>query len=166
MTSLEHEPSLPRLARGLSLCDGFEFDLLISPDPESLQPALEHLIAMLERLRGAPVTVVPYRDDGPDTDLIATILAPLLAARACDGPTLELHLVDATAAPFDDEARWAPLFGRMNEVRNHLRDELGAPLLIALPPHLETTFAQMAPDFWSIRSIAVRSRSGMLWKNA
>jgi tetratricopeptide (TPR) repeat protein len=69
-----------------------------------------------------------------------------------------LVFIDAARATAHDAAAWCALMRRLNERRNSIARDLGGPLTLILPPALDVDFARLAPDLWSIRSVAVELR--------
>jgi hypothetical protein len=157
-------PDLARLVRSLALSKRFRFYLLVASGPERAEAAIAQLERDVAAAREAPVHVVrldPYRLPGDYTGAIPwrvlaeAILAPLVEPSPALAAPDAIVLVDASAAPAADDASFRALFERLNERRDLVATALSGALVLALPARLEPLFAEAAPDFWSIRSLAV-----------
>jgi hypothetical protein len=155
-------PELARLVRSIALSNRCRFYLLVT-EPARAEATATLLERDVAAVREEPVHLVridPYR---APLDYPAAIPWRLLAERVL-GPLSEpskalsapdaIGMVDATAAPPEDDASFRVLFERLNERRDLVASSLAGALVLALPARLERVFAEAAPDFWSIRSLA------------
>jgi hypothetical protein len=86
--------------------------------------------------------------------LAERILAPLTEPTPVLAARDAIVVVDATAGPREDDASFRIVFERLNERRDLVARALSGALVLALSARLERVFAEAAPDFWSIRSLA------------
>ena len=148
------------LAGFLTLGQGFDLFLLISPGPEETARFAHELVAHL----GEPWSVVrldPYEDpEGripavSHERLVERVGQPLVEGRAPGAGEKRVVLVDATDARPQDQRTWDLFFAWLSRNRNLIARRLGCPLLLALNRRQYVEFAGMAPDLWSIRSEVV-----------
>jgi hypothetical protein len=108
-------------------------------------------LVCLDPYEGRPDAGSPITFEHLVSRVLERLISPPEDERASD----VIVAVDASRALHEDDGAWAILFQRMNERRNVIADALKGPLVLCLSPRLEATFARAAPDFWSIRSLAV-----------
>lgn len=164
IADLGREEGVSRLIRALALSDRFHVYLLLCETPRVAQAVFDLLPARVAEEREEPVRLVrldPYEGSyGPGEPitfehLADRVLERLVSPAAEERDANVIIVVDGSKAlPQDDEA-WAILFQRMNERRNVIAGALRGALVVCLPRRLEPVFAHAAPDFWSIRSLAV-----------
>lgn len=164
IADLGREEGISRLIRALALSDRFHVYLLLCETPRAAQAVFDLLPARVAEEREEPVRLVrldPYEGSyGPGEPiefehLADRVLERLVLPAAKERAANVIVVVDGSKAlPKDDEA-WALLFQRMNERRNVIAGALRGALVVCLPKRLEPVFAHAAPDFWSIRSLAV-----------
>jgi hypothetical protein len=161
------EPALAdvtRLVRSIGLSDRFRFYLVVTDSPARALAVASELERDVAAAREAPAHVArldPYREPldyaGPvpwrllAERILSALLNPAPALAASDA----IVLADATAAPPEDDASFRLLFERMNERRDLVASAMSGALVLVLPLRLERVFAEAAPDFWSIRSLAI-----------
>lgn len=155
---------LEDLFRALALTESFSFYPLVCEGPEVTEAIVRLLPDSVQTFRGRRIQLIylnPYklplwrRILGQRVDakwLVRTVMGRLVAPAPREKSPDAVWIIDASAAQGQDVSMWSELFARMNEQRNVVRDELRGSLLLCLTPPLERTFAQSAPDFWSIRS--------------
>jgi hypothetical protein len=157
------DPEIARLVRSIALAQGFRFYLLVTA-PARVQPIAANLERDVAAVREEPVhafRIDPYRAplDYPAAVpwrlLAERILAPLTEPTPAFAARDAILVVDVTAAPAEDDTSFHVLFERMNERRDLVARALSGALVLALSPRLESVFVEAAPDFWSIRSLAV-----------
>jgi hypothetical protein len=163
--SLQEDPDVERLVQALSLSERFHVYLLICDTPRLTRLVLDVIAARVSEEREQPVHLVeldPYqehRNAGAPIDataLIDRILGRLVAPELDEQSSDVLFVVNASRALTEDDQAWALLFQRMNERRNVIAKKMNGAILLCLPVRLEPLFAHAAPDFWSIRSTAIR----------
>lgn len=151
-----------RIPNLVGLSDRFRFVMAILSPPDTGTTLADALSKTVEAAR------VIRLDPGKDftfEHVTDTVLSPMVY------PTPEMVspdtivIMDATGAPHEevttgrdptgDNAAWKVMFHRMNMLRNNIARDLNGTLILAMPPHMERLFAWAAPDFWSIRSLAV-----------
>lgn len=164
IADLGREEGVSRLIRAIALSDRFHVYLLLCERPRVAQAVFNLLPARVAEEREEPVQLVrldPYeRTYGAVEPILIEHLADRILERLVSPAPVEreanvIVVVDGSKAlPHDDEA-WALLFQRMNERRNVIAGALQGALVVCLPRRLEPVFAHAAPDFWSIRSLAV-----------
>jgi hypothetical protein len=156
-------PAVARLIRSLSLSTRFRFYLAIVEPPGAARALASIVEQGVFAVRESPVHVIhldPYAA-GPSGVAISwrrlfdAVLAPLLEPPAALASPDAIVLADASGAPRGDDDAWTILFRRLNERRDAVASVLHGALVLVLPPRLEAPFARSAPDFWSIRSLAV-----------
>ena len=162
--TLHADDGLSRLVRSLALSSRFRFYLAIVEAPDaggSLARRLEHEVSAA---REAPARVIRLDPYPPSMDrarplpwrrLVDRVLAPLLEPPPDLAAPGTIVMVDASRAPAGDDEAWRVLFQRMNERRDAVAAGLAGALVLALPARLEAVFAEAAPDFWSVRSLAL-----------
>jgi tetratricopeptide (TPR) repeat protein len=162
--ALRSDEGVLRLAHGLALSERFHFYLLVCDTPRVASAALDVLVDEVATEREEPVRLIrldPYRahaelDKPIPFELLAEEVLARLVSPAGDERTADvLFVVDASRALPQDEEGWGQLFQRMNERRNGIAKALKGSLVLVVPGRLEAVFAHAAPDFWSIRSLAV-----------
>lgn len=152
-----------KLCRALALADGFSFQIAVCQSARDAVGLLLWLADTVAVEREEPVSterISPYALDwripGPASvsadDLTKLVLGRLVGSQ----PHADLVFIDAAAAREQDADAWRWLFERLNERRNLISRDLRVPLTLILPRELEVEFARAAPDFWSIRRVAVR----------
>ncbi len=157
---MQRDPGASRLVRSIALSRQFGFFLLVAETPRLARDVIACLEDDVAAERGEPVHLVqldPYHAGAPIRFelLVDEVLAPLVdPSDAMASPRAIVVADGSRARPHDDDA-WKLLFHRMNERRNVIARALPGALVLALPPRLEPVFAHAAPDFWSIRSLAV-----------
>ncbi|WP_437976432.1 hypothetical protein WMF11_03725 [Sorangium sp. So ce295] len=126
--------------------------------------ALDVLAVEVAAAREEPVRLVrldPYRAHAaldrpiPFELLAEQVLARLVSPAPDERAPGVIFVVDASRALPQDDEGWSQLFQRLNEQRNGIAKALEGPLVLVVPGRLEAAFAHAAPDFWSIRSLAV-----------
>lgn len=158
---LAQQPDMRRLCRALAYADGFALQIVVCESPRAAAALTLWLTAAVAGERGTQVLsqrLSPYPHDpripGPDT-LVDTTLDTLVLAPLHNPALGQLVFIDATRAGARDLPAWRALFPRLNEQRNTIARDLGAPLTLILPSSLATAFAHAAPDLWSIRGLSV-----------
>lgn len=164
LAALESDEGIAELVRSLSLAEGFYFYLLICETPRVAKAAFDVVGRRLAEDEGRSVPILridPYEKLASAVEpmryelLVDEVLARLIAPEQRPVSEEAIVVVDgARALPRDDEA-WGVFFQRLNERRNVIVQALGRPLVLCVPGRLEVLFAKVAPDFWSIRSLAV-----------
>jgi tetratricopeptide (TPR) repeat protein len=161
---LRQDPEVGRLARSIGLSSRFRFYLLVTATPRVAQAVFAVLEKEVAAEREEPVHLgrldpyqAPRDPDAPVSFdvLVDEVLAPLVGPSEAMASPQAMVVVDASRALPRDDGAWTLLFQRMNERRNVIAGALRGVLVLALPPRLEPVFAHAAPDFWSIRSLAV-----------
>lgn len=146
---------------GLSLVDRFLLDVLVVPSARVARLMLALMHEELPKRRGEALRVrelgsTPARAASLDpldgNALLDDILVPLMQPTEAVEGALTVTWIDASTARPVDEPAWTGFFHRLNERRNAMADIQPGPLVVALPPRLESVFAHAAPDVWSIRS--------------
>jgi tetratricopeptide (TPR) repeat protein len=164
--ALRSDFELEQLIRALSLADRFHLYVLVCVSPRVADIALGVIEERVAEEREQPVEIMrldPYRNHRditatiPHDLLVKEVLEPLVTSR--EWPERAIVVVDASRAMGRDNDAWGLLFQRMNERRNVIVAKLGRPLVLCIPPRLEPIFARAAPDFWSIRSLAVEVKA-------
>jgi tetratricopeptide (TPR) repeat protein len=162
--ALRSDEGLLRLAHGLALSERFHFYLLVCETPRVASAALDVLAVEVAAAREEPVRLVrldPYRAHAaldrpiPFELLAEQVLARLVSPAPDERAPGVIFVVDASRALPQDDEGWSQLFQRLNEQRNGIAKALEGPLVLVVPGRLEAAFAHAAPDFWSIRSLAV-----------
>ena len=159
------QPGARKLSRALSLGEGFSFQVVVCNTPRvaaALQLWLAEAVALerdplvIERISPYPLDWRVARPEriGLD-DLGESVLAKLVGERGDDD---RLVFIDAADADERDADAWRVTLMRLNEGRNRFARDLHCALTLILPPWLDVEFARMAPDLWSIRSVAVELR--------
>lgn len=159
------QPDAGRLARALAWADGFQLQLVACPSPRAAAALQLWLPTAVSAEREAPVwlgRISPYpldpRAPNRDPPLVARELNEQVLLRLTGEQAREpgrLMVIDAARALEGDRAAWMACFQRLNERRNLIARDLAGPLALILPPELEIGFARAAPDFWSLRSLAI-----------
>ena len=154
------DPGVRRLVQSIGLSRQFAFFLLVADTPRVAQEAFAVLEEGVAGERGEAVHLVqlePYQAHAPIRFelLVDEVLAPLVDPTEAMASARAIVVIDASGAPPRDDDAGKLLFHRMNERRNVIAAALPGTLVLALPPRLEPLFAHAAPDFWSIRSLAV-----------
>lgn len=141
----------------LRLAEGFELELVACASPHLAEALIQWLTSQLGADGLEPAQVRTHRvavepGAGPvDTSSIGRdVLDPLVTDRGA-----RLVFLDVSSARRSDEQAWRWMFQRLNERRNGIATSVNAPLVIIMPPWLETALPAEAPDLWSIRSAAV-----------
>lgn len=152
-----------KLCRALALSEGFSFQLVVCNTTRAATGLQLWLTQAVGEERGEPVLVerlspypLDWREPGPsrlDAEALGEIVLAKLVGDA--GGEGRLMFIDAARARARDVEAWRSLLLRLNERRNRIARDLGAPLTLILPPNLESEIARLAPDLWSIRSVAV-----------
>ncbi|WP_437715604.1 tetratricopeptide repeat protein [Sorangium sp. So ce448] len=162
--TLRSDEGVLRLAHGLALSERFHFYLLVCETPRVASAALDVLAVEVAAAREEPVRLVridPHSahaalDRPIPFDLLAEqVLARLVSPAPDERAPGVIFVVDASRALTQDDEGWSQLFQRLNEQRNGIAKALAGPLVLVVPGRLEAAFAHGAPDFWSIRSLAV-----------
>lgn len=163
--ALERDEGLEILVDMMAVSRRFHFFVLACDTPRVTRAALTFIRARIEIERGAAVQMHwldPHAaaDVGLDRPLAPEQLIPatlprLLHPEGQGEPGDDLLVLDASRALRDDDRAWNLLFQRMNEQRNSIARALRGSLVLCVPPRLEVVFARAAPDFWSIRSLAI-----------
>jgi hypothetical protein len=158
---LHKSEEVNQLVYALSLAERFYFASVVCDGPRVADALLDTLRDRVSQERGAPVRLVRldphkgYEDQPiPFERMVEQVLAQLVAPDPEEQSSDVVFVIDASRALQRDDA-WGTLFQRMNERRNTIVKKLAGPLLLCVPPRLEQVFARMAPDFWSICSLAV-----------
>lgn len=165
--ALATQEAAERLVQVLSLAEGFHFHIVLC-ETRRLATALA-LWVHDELSRQAPAGIEilwlsPYEPDplaplpAPDTltpqRLRWTALDHLLGDM--ERPAGErMVFLDAGGAPAEHGPAWRRLFTALNQGRNAVIRHLQCPLTLVVSPALETDFAHVAPDFWSMRGLTV-----------
>ena len=145
-----NDQELNRLARGLALTEGFEFDIMVCDSEELVRRSLTRLVALVEVMRGEAVRLVSYASSlHTPSAFFEELFEPV--QREPEHNHFLIHAIDAVGVS-RDERFWLETFVRLNELRNTVIDHLGGPLLLVVTESLNRAFMQHAPDFWSIRT--------------
>ncbi len=157
------QPGARKLARALALTEGFSFQLAVCATTRVATALQVWLAEAVEREREASVLIerlspypLDWREPGPaslDADELGELILAKLVGES--GSEDRLVFVDAARARERDLEAWRAVLLRVNERRNQIARGLRAPLTLILPPSLAAEFGRLAPDLWSIRSVAV-----------
>lgn len=163
INSIAARPGPRKLCQALALSEGFSFQIAVCSSARAstaLQLWLPDEVAAERDETLSTERISPYPLDwrlprpafvGVD-ELVELVMGGLVGPQ----PHADLVFLDAARAREDEADAWRLLFERLNERRNLIARDLRAALTLILPPGLEVEFARAAPDFWSIRSVAVR----------
>lgn len=148
----------------MAVAQRFRFFILACDTPRVAHAAIVHVVERIAVERGASVSLHsldPYTapdvglDDALAPDTLHDAVFDVLLHRPVEA-SAEILIIDASRALAPDDRAWNLLFQRMNEQRNRIGRALPGSLVLCVPPRLEVLFARAAPDFWSIRSLAIR----------
>jgi tetratricopeptide (TPR) repeat protein len=167
LDSLREQQEVSRLCNALSLAEGFRFYVATCETPRVAAALQLWVQEEVPRRREEPLSTVrisPYALSGTDgvtglspQELTLHIMDPLVSLPAEQAP-MRMVVLDVAPAASSDWPAWVWAFQRMNERRDLIAQRVKSPLLLCLPPGLEVSFIRSAPDFWSIRSMALTVR--------
>lgn len=140
---------IQRFGNALKLEDSWAFHVIVADTRGVLDAALENL-----QLK--PRTIRPLQDAGVDQHQQGQTVLDEFERALVETDGAETVLIDLTLRPEKEEAAWAAVFRRLNERRNGLERLMKKPLLLAVPPKLEGSLGQEAPDLWSKRGSGMR----------
>ncbi len=145
-----------QLLRHLDLIDGFSFVVVLVPDETASRICATELEKYL-KTRGQRLERLEY---ATPENLRENLAVDVLTRVPNDEHLGAIWLSNVTnrfdAKHNDWDAAWRYAAARVNESRDALRARYNATLIVVCAPWLQETLREVAPDWWSIRSLVIR----------